>query len=139
MAKGGGTIWLGEHHNSLSDHHLQFNIIQRIHDSITQQQQSAVRRPKIAIGLEQVQIQFQSVLDNYSKGLITMDELREQVQWDKRWVWSFELYQPIFQLAKQLDIQLIALNVNTEDLVLVEQYGLPGLSPQKLRDYIIDA
>jgi uncharacterized iron-regulated protein len=68
-----------------------------------------------------------------------MDQLREQVQWDKRWVWSFELYQPIFQLAKQLDIQLIALNVNTEDLVLVEQYGLPGLSPQKLRDYIIDA
>jgi uncharacterized iron-regulated protein len=78
-------------------------------------------------------------LDDYIAGKISTIELRKRVDWDKRWVWSFDLYEPIFRMARQSQIQLLALNVNSEDLSIVERYGFPGLPKERLRDYIIDA
>lgn len=94
---------------------------------------------KTAIGLEQVQIQFQPILDMFISNKISIAELRNFVQWDQRWGWPFELYEPIFCMAQRLRIPLIALNVNSEDLVLVEKEGLPGLPRDRLRKYIMDA
>jgi uncharacterized iron-regulated protein len=146
----GGALWLGEHHNARSDHEIQLEMIQHI-DKIrrrTSQNQNnnnnnknpMTTKSNLAIGLEQVQIQFQPVLDDYINGIISStNDLRKYVQWDTRWVWSFDLYEPIFRYAQQNKIPLIALNVNSEDLVLVQKYGLPGLSSDRLREYITDA
>jgi uncharacterized iron-regulated protein len=130
-------VWLGEHHNSQSDHSLQYKILQQIH---RHRATSTVANTKpIAIGLEQVQKQFQFVLDDYIAKKISTKELRKRVDWDKRWVWSFDLYEPIFRMARQSQIPLLALNVNSEDLSIVERYGFPGLPKERLRDYVIDA
>jgi Haem-binding uptake, Tiki superfamily, ChaN len=92
----------------------------------------------MALGLEQIQIQFQPVLDDYVAGQLTESELRRLVEWDKRWTWSYEVYEPIFRMAKNLGVPLIALNVNSEDLEYVERLGLPGLPPDRMRQYIGD-
>jgi uncharacterized iron-regulated protein len=92
----------------------------------------------MAIGLEQVQIQFQSALDDFISGTISLQEMKAQVQWEKRWVWPFEGYAPIFEAAKERKIPLIALNVNSEDLAQVETAGLPGLPQSRLKQYIKD-
>ena len=93
----------------------------------------------MAIGLEQVQIQFQSVLDEYTVNKsIDLDTLRSSVEWDKRWMWSFDGYAPIFQTCRELNIRLLALNVDSEDLALVEKNGYAGLPIQRLRKYIQD-
>lgn len=126
----GGTLWLGEHHNAVRDHQLQANIVRELH------RQS---RQPLAIGLEQVQVQFQPALDAYVAGEIGTDTLREQVQWDKRWIWPWRVYEPVFSTAQELGIPLIALNVDSEDLALVEKKGLPGLDRAKLAEYITDA
>ena len=60
------------------------------------------------------------------------------VQWNSRWTWPFEVYKPIFSLAREFKIPLIALNVNSEDLAMVERDGLPGLSKDLLKQYITD-
>lgn len=132
----GGAVWLGEHHNSVKDHKLQAQFIQKIHQHRKQQQFGS--NNKMAVGLEMVQVQFQPVLDAYISKQISDDELKEQVQWEKRWSWSFEGYLPIFQTCRQLNIPLIALNVDSEDLGLVEANGLPGLSRDKLQKYVPD-
>jgi uncharacterized iron-regulated protein len=75
----------------------------------------------MAIGLEQVQIKFQSVLDDYVDGKITADEMKTLVEWETRWQWPFEAYLPIFSAAQDLGIRMIALNVNSEDLADVEK------------------
>ena len=91
------------------------------------------------MGLEQVQIKFQSALDDYIAGIISLAEMRLQVDWDRRWIWPFEGYEPIFTVARELNIPLIALNVNSEDLALVEKGGLPALPRDRLEQYITDA
>jgi uncharacterized iron-regulated protein len=150
VSKNGGTLWLGEHHNSQSDHLLQCEILQQIHEHRSENNNNnnnnnnkldnslVGKQITTAIGLEQVQIQFQSVLDDYIAGTISISQLRKRIEWDKRWVWSFDLYEPIFILAQKLQMPLIALNVNSEDLALVERYGLPGLSKDRLREYVVD-
>ena len=92
----------------------------------------------MAIGLEQVQRQFQPVLDDYLAGRIDLSTLRTNVEWDKRWMWDFDGYKGIFETAKELQIRLLALNVDSEDLSLVEKEGYPGLPKEKLRKYIKD-
>lgn len=92
----------------------------------------------MAIGLEQVQVQFQPILDAYLDAQISIEELRSGVEWDTRWIWPFEGYQPVFELARELQIPLVALNVDSEDLIMVEKGGLPNLPRDRLQQYIRD-
>lgn len=128
----GGAIWLGEHHNSGADHLLQADIIRSI----------AAMRGKnkpMSIGLEQIQVQFQHVLDDYVAGNISEEDMLAGVQWETRWAWSFDGYRPVFELAREQKIPLIALNVDSEDLAEVEQGGLPALNKKdRLFRYITD-
>jgi hypothetical protein len=155
----GGAIWLGEHHNSVKDHILQADMIRDIYNLRSRSNLS----PAMAIGLEQVQIKFQSILDDYVDGNISANEMKTLVEWETRWQWPFEAYLPIFSTAQELGIRLVALNVNSEDLADVEKGellvldvkcptffpshsarnssttgGLPGLSGAKLQQYITD-
>lgn len=131
---GGGALWLGEHHNALRDHNLQAKFIRSIYD---ERQKSGITAP-VAIGLEQVQLQFQPALDDYIAGKISADEMKGKVDWEKRWFWPFEVYEPIFETARELKLPLIALNVNSEDLAEVERAGLPGLPRTRMQQYIKD-
>jgi hypothetical protein len=53
-------------------------------------------------------------------------------------MWPWEVYEPVFTTAQELGIPLIALNVNSEDLALVEKYGFSGLPRDRLQQYIPD-
>lgn len=98
-------------------------------------------RPKdvpMAIGLEQVQVQFQQALDDYVNGIIDLEKMKELIQWEKRWVWPFDQYRPIFETARELGVRLVALNVDSEDLAVVERDGFPGLERAQIEKYISD-
>lgn len=132
----GGSIWLGEHHNSVSDHNFQAMAIREVHKE--RKKHSHLKHTPMAVGLEQVQSQFQPILDDYIDGKISLNEMKSMVEWDRRWTWSFENYKEIFVAAKDLDIRLLALNVDYEDLELVEKEGYPGLPVRQLHKYIKD-
>jgi Haem-binding uptake, Tiki superfamily, ChaN len=135
-SKNGGSIWLGEHHNSAIDHNFQELFIRMLHKG---QRELGRKDQPIAVGLEQVQVQFQPFLDDYVKGKISLEEMRRLVEWDKRWTWNFEGYKGIFEAARELDnVRLLALNVNSEDLAKVEKGGYPNLPIDQLRKYIKD-
>jgi len=133
----GGAIWLGEHHNSFKDHMMQTTLIRSI-SSLRNGASRVTAPPPMAIGLEQVQVKFQQVLDDYVDGKFSADEMKTLVEWETRWQWPFEGYRPVFEIAKELNIRLIALNVNSEDLANVEKGGLPGLEKSNLKQYISD-
>ena len=102
------------------------------------QRQLRRKDQEIAVGLEQVQVQFQPFLDDYVSGKITLQEMRRLVEWDKRWGWSFEGYRGIFEAVRELDnVRLLALNVDSEDLAEVEKGG-PSIPMEHLRKYIKD-
>ncbi len=127
----GGVVWLGEHHNSAKDHKIQQEIIRKLHDTRSND-------TPMAIGLEQVQVQFQPALDDYVAGKIDVETMKQLVQWETRWTWPFEQYRPIFETARELGIRLVALNVDSEDLALVEKDGFPGLGRTQILKYISD-
>lgn len=132
----GGALWLGEHHNSVQDHQLQAFLVRDIYEK--RKKSSKGNIGPMSIGLEQVQKQFQPVLDAYVAGKISAEEMREKVEWEKRWNWSFEGYLPIFEVAQKFRIPLIALNVDSEDLSLVEMGGFPNLPRDRMQRYISD-
>ena len=55
-----------------------------------------------------------------------------------RWAWPFDAYRPIFETAREMNMRLLALNVNSEDLSLVSTGGFPALGREKLKTYIND-
>lgn len=137
----GGALWLGEHHNSATDHNLQADLIRSLYERRCKSSGSSSLSSStsaLAIGLEQVQIQFQPVLDDFVNGVISEEEMLKGVDWEQRWFWSYDKYRPVFELAREKKIPLIALNVNSEDLAVVERSGYPGLSPSQLQRYIKD-
>lgn len=135
VGKEGGAVWLGEHHNSVPDHRIQAQVIKSVYN---ERKSASGKVPLISIGLEQVQVQFQPILDAFVAGNISEEEMLKGVDWEKRWFWPYEGYRPVFDLARELKIPLIALNVDSEDLAVVEKSGLQGLSQEQVRKYIKD-
>mmetsp|Transcript_6716 Transcript_6716/g.8833 ORF Transcript_6716/g.8833 Transcript_6716/m.8833 type:complete len:444 (+) Transcript_6716:3-1334(+) len=133
IAQTSDVVFLGEHHNSAQDHQMQADLIGRF----------AKERKKMAIGLEMIQQQFQPVLDAYiSKQIPDLkaadDALFKDTEWEDRWFWSFENYLPVFHLAREKAIPLIALNVAGETMSKVRRKGLDGLDSEERRQYVSD-
>jgi len=127
----GGALFVGEHHDSASDHVLQAALITSL-----RQQRGAL---PLAVGLEAVQRRFQPKLDEYSRGELSLPQLREAVEWDRRWAWPFERYSPVLSAARAAGARLLALNVDSEDLQTVQRGGFQELGRERLARYIPDA
>lgn len=88
----------------------------------------------MAVGLEAIQRQFQPVLDEYTQGRISTEQLRVATQWDTRWSWPFSRYVPVLHAAREAGARLLALNVDSEDLRLVQEAGFPGLGRRRVAE-----
>ncbi|MEO5970936.1 MAG: ChaN family lipoprotein [Bdellovibrionia bacterium] len=62
------------------------------------------------IGLEMVPSQFQSALDDFQTGKISLESFHEAISYRDEWGFPWENYAPIFEWARNLGIRLIALN-----------------------------
>ena len=98
------VVYLGETHDSESDHQHQLAIIQALFN----------HKSRLAIGMEMFQRPAQPLLDRYLAGKISATELRQQTEFDKRWGYKWEYYAPILEFAKAKQLKLIALNTPTE-------------------------
>eukprot|EP00957_Ditylum_brightwellii_P023452 1770328-Ditylum_brightwellii.AAC.1 len=82
LSSAGGALWLGEHHNSAADHNIQATLIRKLHED-RKRLFTKTAAPPMAIGLEQVQRQFQPVLDDFIAGKISEEEMLKGVDWEK--------------------------------------------------------
>jgi uncharacterized iron-regulated protein len=116
-------IYLGEIHNSTTDHADQLAILEYLY------QQKSRTRPPLAIGLEMFQRPYQPIINQYLAGKISEEQLVEQTEYKKRWGWPWENYAPLFRFAKAHQLPIIALNTPTEVLRKVAKGGLESLQP----------
>jgi uncharacterized iron-regulated protein len=116
-------IYLGETHDSESDHQQQLAIIQALFK----------HKSQIAIGMEMFQRQMQPLLDRYLAGKITATELRAQSEFDKRWGYKWEYYAPILEFAKANRLPVIALNTPGEIARKAARQGLASLTSKELQ------
>jgi uncharacterized iron-regulated protein len=116
-------VYLGETHDSESDHQQQLAIVQGLFK----------HKSKLAIGMEMFQRPAQPLIDRYLAGKITAGELRQQTEFDKRWGYKWEYYAPILEFAKANRLPVIALNTPTEITRKAAKYGLESLSKAELQ------
>jgi uncharacterized iron-regulated protein len=119
-------IYLGETHDSATDHADQLAILEYLY----QQKKSAQKsdQPSLAIGLEMFQKPYQPIINQYLAGKISETQLVAQTEYQKRWGWPWQNYAPLFQFAKAHQIPIIALNTPSEVLRKVAKGGMDSLT-----------
>lgn len=117
------VVYLGEIHDSQLQHQQQLAIIQTLFNY----------KRQIAIGMEMFQRPAQPILDRYLAGKISEVELRQQTEFDRRWGYKWEYYEPILNFARINHLPVIALNTPTEITRKVAKQGLESLTSGDLQ------
>lgn len=115
------VVYVGEHHDRVADHDAQREIVEALH----------ARDPSVAIGLEMVQRPQQEALDAYAARALDEAALLERIDWSERWGFDFALYRPIFALAREHGLPLVALNAPSELTRQIARAGLDALDAEQ--------
>lgn len=81
------------------------------------------------LGLEQVSVDRQAILDDFAQGRLTPEELPEALDWAETWGHDYTAYAPLFLTARHFNLPLAALNVPRDIVRQVSRQGLASLSP----------
>jgi len=114
-------VLIGEDHPSACDHKAQARVIELM----------AEAGAPPAVGLEMVSLDLQPVLDLFNKGFLGVDDLESALEWDRAWGYPFDLYRPVFEVAKARGLPLYALNAPRDVVRKVGTSGLKGLTLQE--------
>lgn len=95
------VVYVGESHRRPEHHAVQLKVIEAIY----------AKKGSISVGMEMFARSYQPVLDQWSDGELTMEELLRQSHWYANWRFDHELYSPILEFVKKNRIQLVALNL----------------------------
>ncbi len=71
------------------------------------------KRPLI-LALECLFATDQQFVQDYLKGRISEDSFLENIQWDKKWGFSWTHYKPLFDFAENHGLEVLALNVEVD-------------------------
>ncbi len=118
------VVYIGENHTEFSSHLNQLKIIKAMYKN----------NPKLAIGMEMFQKQFQKHLDDFVLGKINEKEMLKKTEYFKRWKYDYELYRPILVFAKENRIPIVALNIDRDITKKVLSGGFDSLSKEQIGD-----
>ncbi|NLV98117.1 MAG: PDZ domain-containing protein [Desulfovibrionales bacterium] len=100
-------ILVGESHTNPCDHAVQVKILESL----------ASHGTAFVLGLEMVPVTAQPVLDQFHAGEISAQDLGDKIGWEDVWGHPYRLYRPIFVVAQQYHIPIVALNIPRETLL----------------------
>lgn len=95
------VVYAGEEHTNPADHAMQLKVImalQKIH-------------PRLIIGMEMFDHTYQKILDEWSAGLLSLDDFLEKTHWYANWRYDHRLYEEILEFIKEKKLRLIGLNL----------------------------
>jgi uncharacterized iron-regulated protein len=119
--KGANFIFVGEVHSNLKHHQAQLNIIKALFES----------KITLAIGLEMFRASSQKELDQWVGGTMPLGVFVDVYSrnWGMPWPW----YMNILKYARQFDIPLIGLNVESGVTEKVSRQGFESLTNDELK------
>ncbi len=116
------TICLGEQHDSVVDHFAELELLKRL----AERQPMSGRR--LALGLESIETPGQAALGRYLAGTSNESSFRQQVGFAERWGFDFALTRPLLDVARQRNLDVVALGAPGELVKRVAAVGLDGLA-----------
>ncbi len=98
------VVLLGEQHDNPEHHRWQLETLAAL-----------VRlRPDLVLGFEAFPRRVQASLDRWSQGELSSTAFLREVEWSRIWGFDPELYLPLFELARDNHVAMVALNVDRE-------------------------
>jgi uncharacterized iron-regulated protein len=107
------VVLLGESHDNLEHHRWQLATVAGL----------LGRRDDLVLGFEAFPRRVQPILDRWVAGELDEKAFLDAVQWREIWGFDPELYLPLFRLARQYRLPMVALNVERD---LVTRVGREG-------------
>jgi uncharacterized iron-regulated protein len=119
MISGATLVCVGETHDNIHAHRVELTIIRELFR----------RFPgRVAIGMEMFRAPQQEVLDRWTKGELSELEFLKAVKWHENWGSYFGYYRDILDFAKEMGIDVVALNPSKEVQEEVSREGLDNVS-----------
>lgn len=106
------VVYLGEAHSLERHHKMQESILRDL----------AAKGKQLVLGLEQLERYQQPHLDRYNRGEIDFGKLVELTDWEERWH-GYEQYKSLVEVARELQIPVLALNARAETVRQVFRSG----------------
>jgi len=113
------VVLLGESHDSAEHHRWQLHTIAALY----------ALHPDLVLGFEMFPRRVQPILDEWSAGKLTQEQLLARTAWAKIWGHDAQLYLPIFHFARMHRIPMLALNVDRSMVGRVSKEGWAALAP----------
>jgi len=114
-------VYLGENHATRPHQLLQAEIVRALAD----------RGRRVVVGLEMYTRPKQDWLDQWSAGSLAEADFLEKSDWKSQWGFPFEFYKPVFDLAKERKLPMVALNVPRDWVRQVGRNGLKALTTEQ--------
>lgn len=121
------VVCLGEAHDVPRDHYAELAITEGL------ERRARVSGRALGVGFEMFQTPFGDALHAYSIGSLDDAGLRKRTQYDDRWGYAYEYYQPILALGRAYGLPLKALNAPREVTHAVATKGIADLPPRLRR------
>ena len=117
------VVLVGESHDRAEDHAVQVRILDEV-----------AARKATGLGMEMFQRPFQPALDLFVTGAIDEAEMLDQTEWKQRWGFDPELYRPLWSLARDRGVPIVALNARRELTKRIAKVGVDGLADAERAD-----
>ncbi len=124
MVQGADYILMGEGHKNRCDHKVQQAFARALAQSDT----------PFAVGLEMVAVDKQPVLDDFAEGIVPVADLEAELEWKRRWGYSFSQFEGLFVLAQKHSIPVAGLNVPPSLPRTISRKGVEGLTEDQRDD-----
>ena len=115
------AVCFGEEHDNPHHHYAQLEVLGHLID------RAPAAGREVAVGLEMVDAERQPVLDAWTSFELGAEELRDRLDWRRRWGFDFSFYRPIFEQARSGGVPLIALNAPKDLTRRIARQGLDRL------------
>ena len=112
------VVLVGERHDHPGHHQIQLAVLK-----------SLAKSGPVVVGVEWLEQSAQPACDRLSAGKISVDQFRGEVDWDRTWNHSWEMFRPIFAEVRDKGHTLVALNAPLSIVRQVAKGGLKSLSP----------
>lgn len=115
------VIYVGEQHTDQTHHDIQLRIIEGVFKKTS----------NMAVGMEMFDQSYQSVLNQWSDGLLDEKTFLRKTHWYANWRFDYALYRNILNFIKDNRIRLVALNIPNCIPPKIREGGIESLSAEE--------
>ncbi|MFQ5713313.1 MAG: ChaN family lipoprotein [Candidatus Scalinduaceae bacterium] len=119
---GARIVYVGEIHSNKESHDVQLQVLKEFYKRYGD---------NIAVGMEMFKRPHQDILDKWTAGEISEEDLLSSTDWWHEWGFDYSLYKDIMDFTRDNKIPVVALNITREFQKKISENGIEGLSKEE--------